>query len=61
MTIKDLITELSYFDPSKDVFTAIFKTDNTAETFDINDVVDNNGQAQLNIGKVITKAFARKP
>lgn len=49
MTIQELIDILSTMGPSKDAFVVLFKTDGTGEQFDIVDVSDNNGHAQLNI------------
>ena len=49
MTIHELVTVLNTMEPEKDVFVALFKTDDTGEIFDIEAVRDNNSHAQLDI------------
>ena len=49
MTIQELIDRLSQFDPTRDAVVALFKTDGTSEIFEIEEVGDNNGNAQLEI------------
>jgi hypothetical protein len=49
MTIHELVTVLNSMDPEKDAFIAFFKTDDTAELFDIEAVHDHNSHAQLEI------------
>jgi hypothetical protein len=49
MTIHELVTLLNRMEPEKDVFVAIFKTDDTGEIFDIEAVHDHNGHVQLDI------------
>ena len=41
MTIHELVTVLNSMDPEKDAFVAFFKTDDTAELFDIEAVHDH--------------------
>ena len=49
MTIQELIDTLSQFDPARDVLVALFKNDGTSEIFEIEEIGDNNGNAQLEI------------
>jgi hypothetical protein len=49
MTIQELINILERFDPAKDVFIALFKIDGTSEIFEIEEIAENNGSAQLEI------------
>jgi hypothetical protein len=49
MTIGELVATVQTMDPNRDVFVALFKTDGTAEVFDIDSVQDNDGHAQLDI------------
>ena len=49
MTVQELINALSQFDPTRDAVVALFKTDGTSELFEIEEVSDNQGNAQLEI------------
>jgi hypothetical protein len=49
MTIQELINALSQFDLTRDAVVALFRTDGTSEIFEIEEVGDNNGNAQLEI------------
>ena len=49
MKIRELMDFLTKMDPEKDAFVALFRADRTAEIFDIADVSNNNGNAQINI------------
>lgn len=50
MTIRELIEILEEFeDDNKDVFIALFKNSGVSECFNIEEVADNNGHAQLGI------------
>jgi hypothetical protein len=40
---------LSMMAPDADVFVALFNADGTSETFEIEDITDNNGDAQIEI------------
>jgi hypothetical protein len=47
MTIQELINTLEQFDPVQDVFVALFKNDGTSELFEIEEIGENNRNAQL--------------
>ncbi len=49
MKIRQLIDILAMMNPDADVFVALFNADGTGDTFDIEDVTDNNGHAQIEI------------
>jgi hypothetical protein len=49
MTIQELINTLEQFDPAQNAFVALFKNDGTSEIFEIEEVVEHNGNAQLEI------------
>jgi hypothetical protein len=49
MTIQELINTLEHFDPVQNVFVALFKNDGTSEIFEIEEIGENNGNAQLEI------------
>jgi hypothetical protein len=49
MTIQELINTLERFDPVQNVFVALFKIDGTSEIFEIEEIAENNGNAQLEI------------
>ena len=49
MTIRALIDALRTMDPDKEAFVALFKGDGTSEIFDIEEIGDNEGHAQLEI------------
>jgi hypothetical protein len=49
MKVRDLVNILSMMTPDADAFVALFNADGTSETFDIEDVTDNNGNAQIEI------------
>jgi hypothetical protein len=51
MKIRALTIILGTMDPEAEAFVALFKADGTAETFDIEDVSDNNGKAQIEIAE----------
>jgi hypothetical protein len=51
MTIGEFITTVQPMDAEKDIFVALFKTDGTAEVFDIEAIRDNHGDAQLDISE----------
>ena len=51
MTIRQLIGALETMDPERDAFVVLFKADGTSEQFDIDDVVDYNGNAQVEINE----------
>ena len=47
MKIRQLMDILSVRDPDADVFVAFFYANGTSETFDIEEVTDNNGHGGL--------------
>jgi hypothetical protein len=49
MTIRQLIAIVETMNPDADVFIALFNANGTSETFDIEDVTENNGHAQIEI------------
>jgi hypothetical protein len=49
MKIRELMASLQTMDPEKEAFVALFKLDGTAEIFDIEEIGDNEGDAQLEI------------
>jgi hypothetical protein len=49
MTVSELIDVLSTMAPAADAVVALFKVDGTSEIFEIEDVTDNNGNAQIEI------------
>jgi len=49
MTIRHLIDVLQTMNADADVFVALFSADGTSEIFDIEDVTDTNGNAQIEI------------
>jgi hypothetical protein len=49
MKIRQLMEILARLDPEANVFVAFFYTDATSETFDIEDVTTQNGDAQIEI------------
>jgi hypothetical protein len=49
MTIHELVTLLNTLEPDHEVFVALFKTDGTGESFDIEAVRDHHGHAQLDV------------
>jgi hypothetical protein len=49
MKIRQLMDILATMNPDAEVFIALFKADGTRETFDIEDVTDSNGNAQIEI------------
>ena len=51
MKIRELIILLGAMDPEAEVFVALFNADGTSETFDIEEVSDNNGNAQIEIAE----------
>jgi hypothetical protein len=51
MTIQDLINLLEILDPTGEVVVHLVKTDGTEESFEIVDVSENNGIAQINIAE----------
>ena len=51
MKVRELILLLGAMDPEAEAFVALFKADGTAKTFDIEEVNDNNGEAQIEIAE----------
>jgi hypothetical protein len=51
MKIRELMTLLEAMDPDAEAFVALFRADGTAETFDIEDVSNNDGEAQIEIAE----------
>ena len=51
MTVRELIGALETLDPDREAFVVLFKIDGTSEQFDIDDVVDYNGNAQLELNE----------
>jgi hypothetical protein len=49
MTIGELMAMIQTMDPNHDAFVALFKSDGSAEEFDIDAVQDDQGDAQLDI------------
>ena len=49
MKIRQLMDIFERMNPEAEVFVALFNTDGTSATFDIEDVTDNNGHAQIEI------------
>jgi hypothetical protein len=49
MTIQELINTLEQFDPTQNVFVALFKNDGTSELFEIEEIGENDGNTQLEI------------
>jgi hypothetical protein len=49
MKIRQLMEILGRMNSEADVFVALFNADGTRDTFDIEDVTDNNGHAQIEI------------
>ena len=51
MKIRELIILLGTMDPEAEVFVALFNADGTSKTFDIEEVSDSNGNAQIEIAE----------
>jgi len=49
MTIRELTDALAQFDPERDAHVVLLKEDGTREEFDIEEITENNGHAQLEI------------
>jgi hypothetical protein len=49
MTIRRLRDVLETMDPDGEAFVALFKADGSSETFEIEEVTDQNGDAQIEI------------
>jgi hypothetical protein len=49
MTIRQLRDILETMNPDGDAFVALFKADGSSDTFEIEDVTDKNGDAQIEI------------
>jgi hypothetical protein len=49
MKIRDLIHSLQPMDPEREAFVALFTVDGTGEMFDIEEISNNDGDAQLEI------------
>jgi hypothetical protein len=49
MTIRQLMDILQPMNPDADAFVALFNADGTSTIFDIEEVTDNNGNAQIEI------------
>ena len=49
MKIRQLMNIVGMMNPDADVFVAFFYANGTSENFDIEEVTDNNGDAQIEI------------
>ena len=49
MLIRELVDTLMVMDPDRDVFVALFNIDGETDIYDIDNVTDNHGDAQINI------------
>jgi len=49
MKIRELIEALRPLDPEKEALVALFKLDGTGEIFDIEEISDHEGNAQLEV------------
>ena len=49
MSNLDSVVGLETMDPDGEAFVALFKADGSAETFEIEEVTDQNGDAQIEI------------
>jgi hypothetical protein len=49
MTVRELRAALTSMDASSDVQVVLFKNDGTSEVFELEEVLSNNGHAQLEI------------
>jgi hypothetical protein len=49
MTISELVAAVQIMEPDHDVFVALFQADGTGAVFDIEDITDHDGHAQLNV------------
>jgi hypothetical protein len=49
MTIRQLRDMLETMDPDGEAFVALFRADGSAYTFEIEDVIDQHGDAQIEI------------
>ena len=49
MTVRELRTALSSLEANSDVQVVLFKNDGTSEVFELEEVLSNNGHAQLEI------------
>jgi hypothetical protein len=49
MTVRELRAALTHMDMSSDVQVVLFKNDGTSEVFALEEVLSNNGHAQLEI------------
>ena len=49
MTIQTLLDILETMNPEAEVLVALFNADGTSETFDIEDVTENNGYVHIEI------------
>jgi hypothetical protein len=51
MKIREMIILLGTMNPEAEVYVALFRADGSAETFDIEEVSDNDGEAQIEISE----------
>ena len=49
MKVRELINLLAVMDPEDNACVALFKTDGTSETFDVEEISDTDGTVQLEI------------
>ena len=49
MKIRQLMDILAKMTPDAEVFVALFNADGTGDTFDIENITENNGDAQIEI------------
>jgi hypothetical protein len=49
MKIRQLIASLQTMNPERDAFVVLFKVDGTGEVFDLEEISNNDGDAQLEI------------
>jgi hypothetical protein len=51
MKVHELMLLLGAMDSDAEVFVALFKADGILEMFDVEDVIENNGNAQIEIAE----------
>jgi hypothetical protein len=49
MKIRELIASLQTMNPERDAFVVLFKVDGTGDVFDLEEISNNDGDAQLEI------------
>jgi hypothetical protein len=54
MNIRELIARLQTMDPDGGVFVVVLKADGIRELFDVHEVHDENGNAQLEVQEHVT-------